>query len=238
MYYGGFDITFIIFVLPATILAMYAQFKVNSTFNKYSRVTNAKGLTGADVAKQLLAIAGIYDVQVEAVAGNLTDHYDPRAKVLRLSQSVYGSTSLAAIGVAAHETGHAVQHDQGYVPLNLRSSFFPVFNISSKIAPTLIMVGILLTAFSTSQFGILLLEIGIVLFSAVVLFQIITLPVEFNASSRAIEMLADHNILSSTELVPAKKVLSAAALTYVAAAIVAVANLLRFVVILSGRNRD
>ncbi len=226
----------IIFVIPAAILAMYAQYKVSSTFNKFSQVASRKRYTGADVANALLSSAGIRDVRVERVHGKLTDHYDPKAGVLRLSESVYGSTSLAAIGVAAHETGHAIQHRDGYLPLNLRNTIVPVVSFSSSLATPLIFIGLLLSMWGGSL-GYFLLNVGIWMFSAVVLFQLITLPVEFNASKRAIEMLDNQNFLNNEELGPAKQVLNAAALTYVAAAAVAISNLLRFI-ILANRRRD
>ncbi len=230
-----YDPTYIL-VLPAILLAMYAQMKVSSTFSKFSTVPNRKGVTGANVAMALLNRAGIHDVRVEPVAGNLTDHYDPRAKVLRLSEAVYNKASIAAISVAAHETGHAIQHDQSYAGLAIRNFIFPVVNISSRIAFPLILIGFFLSG-GRGALGMLLINIGIILYTCVVAFQIITLPVEFNASSRAIEMLEENNYLTPDEVSPAKKVLNAAALTYVAAAAVAILNLLRFV-LLANRRRD
>jgi Zn-dependent membrane protease YugP len=226
----------ILLVLPAVILAFYAQQKVASTYRKYSAVRNKKGYTGADVARQLLISAGIRDVSVEPVAGQLSDHYDPRAKVLRLSEGVYNSASIAAVGIAAHETGHAIQHDTGYGFLSFRNWILPAVNISSKAAMPLIIIGLLLSS-GTGGMGVMMMDIGIILFSAVVLFQLVTLPVEFNASSRAIELLDENHFLTEDEIKPAKKVLSAAALTYVAAALSAVLTLLRFL-ILSNRRRD
>ncbi|MBQ2897571.1 MAG: zinc metallopeptidase [Clostridia bacterium] len=215
-----FDTGYLVYVLPAIILAMFAQAKVSSTFNKYSKVNNHRGITGADVAKKILNLYGISDVTVEKVSGNLTDHFDPKSKVIRLSDSVYSSTSVAALGVAAHETGHAIQHNKGYMPIRLRNAVLPVASIGSNIAFPLVILGIIFS-FST------LVNFGIILFSAVVLFQIITLPVEFNASRRAISVLEEQYILTDDELGGAKKVLSAAAMTYVAATIVALGNLLR-----------
>lgn len=217
-----FDTGYLIFVLPAIIIAMIAQSKVTSTFNKYSKVINTRGITGAEVAQKILNLYGINDVTVERVAGNLSDHFDPRAKVIRLSDSVYTSTSVAALGVAAHETGHAIQHNRGYMPIKLRNTILPVANIGSGLAFPLVILGI---AFSYPT----LVNFGIILFSAVVLFQIITLPVEFNASRRAIAVMEEQYILSDSELVGAKRVLSAAAMTYVAATIVALGNLLRLI---------
>lgn len=234
MYYG-FDSWYLIVILMA-VVCMIAQGNVSSTFNRYSKVANSRGYTGADVAKMLLHQNGIYDVQVERINGSLTDHYDPTKKVLRLSDSVYGSKSVAALGVAAHETGHAVQHAKGYVPLTLRSAIFPVVSFSSKIAMPLFIMGILLAGFINSYS---LALAGAILFGAVVVFQVVTLPVEFNASSRALKMLADYNYLEPKEVSGARKVLSAAALTYVAAAAASLVQLLRLLAIVGvGRNRD
>lgn len=235
MYYGygygyGMDPWYIL-VIIAFIFSMVAQTKVSSTFNKYSRVRNRKGFTGAQVAAQMLQNAGIYDVSVQRVAGNLTDHYDPRTKTLRLSQSVYDSTSVAALGVAAHETGHAIQHDVSYAPLALRSFFVPLANFGSRLAIPLIIIG-----FIFSGGGSTLVTLGILFFSLSVAFTLITLPVEFNASTRAIHLLVDDGFLDSDEIGGAKKVLSAAAMTYVAAAFAAVAQLLRLIAIFGRRD--
>ncbi len=237
-YGGGYGFGFlydptILLIIPAMILALFAQSRVSSTFDKYSKVSSRRGYTGADVARQLLLSAGINDVSVERISGHLTDHYDPKGKVLRLSDSVYASSSIAALGVAAHETGHAIQHRESYFPLTFRTAIFPVVNIGSKLSMPLIMIGLLFGYFSGSN---ILLLIGIILFATVVFFQIITLPVEFNASSRALKLLGQYNYLSNDEIAPAKKVLSAAALTYVAAAAVAISNLLRLLLIFSRRN--
>ena len=221
-------------VLIAFIFSMYAQTQVSSTYKRYSRVGNRRGYTGAQVATLMLQNAGIYDVQVERVAGNLTDHYDPRTKKLRLSQSVYDSTSVAALGVAAHETGHAIQHDVAYGPLALRSFFVPIANFGSKLAWPLIMIGFL---FSGST-GNSMLLLGILFFSLSVAFTVITLPVEFNASHRAIDLLVEQNFLDSDEIGGAKKVLKAAAMTYVAAAFAAIAELLRLLAIFGLRSND
>lgn len=236
MFMYPYSFSYFYILIPAMILAVYAQSKVGSTFNKYSRVSNSRGFTGAEVARQLLSAAGIHDVTVERVGGNLTDHYDPRTKTLRLSDSVYGSTSIAAIGVAAHETGHAIQHDEGYVFLKLRSAMVPVTNIGSNLAMPLIVIGVLIGGMAGSSFGYTIIQFGIVLFSLAVAFSLITLPVEFDASKRAIETLGMYNFLSDDELKPAKKVLSAAALTYVASAAVAISNLLRLVLMFGRRN--
>lgn len=226
-----FDSTMLL-LIPALLLSLYAQSKVKGTFDKYSRVAAASGLTGMEVAKRLLSANGINDVKVEHVAGNLTDHYDPRDKTVRLSDAVYNKRSLAAIGVAAHEVGHAIQHNQEYGPLAFRSGLFPVVNLGSKLWMPLFMIGMFM---GYSGFGMGMIYAGIALFSTVVLFQLITLPVEFNASSRAIDLLEQQNILSGLEAGPAKKVLDAAALTYVAAAVMSLMQLLRFIMI--ARNR-
>ncbi len=231
--YGMFFDPTILLIIPAMILALVAQARVSSTFKKYSHVSARRGFTGADVARQLLLSAGITDVTVERIGGNLTDHYDPKSKVLRLSDSVYASSSIAALGVAAHETGHAIQHRESYFPLTFRNAIFPVVNIGSKLSMPLIMLGLVFSFLSGS---IILLQIGIILFALVVLFQIVTLPVEFNASRRALKLLGEYNYLSEDELKPARKVLSAAALTYVAAAAVAIANLLRLLLIFGRRD--
>ncbi len=235
-YYGyGFDGWFWIVILMA-VVCMIAQGNVTATFNRYSKVANSRGYTGADVAKMLLQQNGIYDVTVEHVRGNLTDHYDPVKKVLRLSDTVYNSRSVAALGVAAHETGHAVQHAKGYAPLKLRSAIFPVVNFSSRIAMPLFIIGLLIGAMINSYS---LALAGAILFAVVVAFQIITLPVEFNASSRALRMLEDYNYLDTGEVAGARKVLSAAAMTYVAAAAASLVQLLRLLAIIGvGRRRD
>lgn len=224
-----FDGYYLLLVVPTLILSIYAQIKVKSTFSKYSKISNKRGLTGSEAALMLMRANSITDVSIERTAGSLTDHYDPTSNVLRLSQPVYGETSIAAIGVAAHETGHAIQHAKAYGPLALRSYLVPVANIGSMFGPYVAMAGLF--------FGMpFLLNIGIVLFSAAVVFYLITLPVEFNASSRALAMLSEKAILSDDELVGAKKVLSAAAMTYVASALTAMASLLRL--ILLSRSRD
>ena len=235
MYYGygygyGMDPMYFL-VIIAFIFSMVAQSKVSTTFNKYSRIRNRAGFTGAQVATQMLQNAGIYDVSVQRVAGNLTDHYDPRTKTLRLSQSVYDSTSVAALGVAAHETGHAIQHDVGYGSLALRSWLVPAANFGSRLAMPLIIIG-----FIFSGGGGVLVQLGILFFALSVAFTVITLPVEFNASHRAIDRLVAEGFLASDEIGGAKKVLSAAAMTYVAAAFAAVAQLLRLIAIFGRRD--
>lgn len=225
-----FDSTMII-LLPAIILTFYAQAKIQGAYSKYSRVASSVGLTGAAVARQLLSRAGIHDVEVEMIPGELTDHYDPRHKKLRLSPQVYNSTSIAAIGIAAHEAGHAIQHDTGYFPLAIRNSLAPVAQLGSNMAVPLLLIGLLIGAMGLVKFGIYA-------FVTVVLFQLITLPVEFNASSRAIALLEEGGYLTQAEVGPAKDVLSAAALTYVAAALTAILTLVRFLVLAGLARRD
>jgi Zn-dependent membrane protease YugP len=226
-----FDPTYIL-VIIGVILSLLASARVKSTFAKYSRVRSQSGLTGAETAERILHRAGIYDVTIERVEGQLSDHYDPRKKVLRLSDSVYGSNSISAIGVAAHECGHAIQHQNSYAPLKLRSTLVPVAKFGSAIAWPLILIGLLLTGSQT------LIDIGIILFSTAVLFQLVTLPVEFNASRRAVQTLGESGILHHEELNQSKKVLNAAALTYVAAAAATILQLLRLILLFGGRRRD
>lgn len=223
------DPTFLL-LIPAILFSLYAQTKISSTFQRYSRVASRRGYTASDVARRILDMNGLHDVRIERVRGNLTDHYDPRHRVLRLSDTVHNSTSIAALGVAAHEAGHAVQHSTGYVPLMMRNTIAPVASFGSNLSWFLIMIGLLMNSLQ-------LIQMGIIFFLAVVVFQVITLPVEFNASSRAIAMLTDSGVISSDEVGPARKVLSAAALTYVAAALTAVLQLLRFV-LLANRRRN
>lgn len=235
------DRYYIILVLPTVLLALYAQAKVNSTFNRYSQERSRRGMTGQEVALAILRSAGITDVPVEMVSGRLTDHYDPRSRVLRLSESVCGSTSIAAVGVAAHEAGHAIQHQVGYAPLHLRNVMIPLTRIGSNLSMPLIIIGIIMGGLSSSVSGNLgwyIIVLGIALFGIAVLFQVITLPVEFNASRRALALLREQQILVDDELGKARKVLQAAALTYVAATAQALANLLRLLLIVGGRKRD
>ena len=224
------DIYYIVLVLPALLLGMWAQNRVNSAFSRYSQVRAYRGYTGAMAAELILRENGINDVRIERIAGNLTDHFDPRSKVIRLSDSVFGSSSIAAIGVAAHEAGHAVQHAVGYFPIRIRNLFVPVANFGSKISVPLIILGVVLSFQGLITFGILL-------FSTVAIFQLITLPVEFDASRRALEVLGGTGLLEGEEINGAKKVLSAAAMTYVAALISSVAQLLRLIG-LYGNRRD
>lgn len=225
MYY---DSSFLL-LIPALIIAAYAQFKVKGTFRKYNQVPSQKGYTGRDVARSILDRSGLSDVQVLSIRGELTDHYDPRQRVVRLSESVYNKSSIAAVSVAAHEVGHAIQHQEGYAPLTFRSLLAPIAGIASQSVWILILLGIIFSIPS-------LIDIGIVVFSITVLFQIITLPVEFNASKRAIAQL-EGGYLTAEETSSSRKVLNAAALTYVAATLVAIAQLLRLV-LLSNSRRD
>ena len=227
----GFDGTYVLIILAFLISALVSA-KMNATFSKYSKVRSYCGMTGAQAAKRILSSAGIYDVRIEHVSGKLTDHYDPSNKVLRLSDAVYGNTSIAAIGVAAHECGHAVQHARNYVPLSVRSAIVPVANFGSQLSWPLFLAGLI---FSFRP----LLMIGILLFCAALLFHIVTLPVEFNASARALRMLDETGIMGRQEIRGTKKVLRAAAMTYVAAVIGSLLQLLRLL-ILSGafRKRD
>lgn len=236
-YYGGygyygyaFDWTYLLVIFGA-LLSAWASARVNSTFSKYSRVRSMTGMTGAEAARRILQSQGVYDVTVQSVRGSLTDHYNPTNKTLNLSESVYGSTSVAAIGVAAHECGHAIQDNVGYVPLKLRGAFVPVANFGSKLSWPLIVLGLICGASS-------FIQIGIWLFVLALLFQVITLPVEFNASGRAIDLLDQLGILSEQEIPHTKKVLGAAALTYVAAVAASLLQLLRLLILFGGRRRD
>lgn len=234
MYYPMyFDRTYFLIII-GVVLCMLASAKVNSTYARYDRVRNHAGVTGAMAAEQILRRAGIYDVQVQRVSGKLTDHYDPSNKVLRLSDSTYGSTSVAALGVAAHECGHAIQHAVHYAPLSIRGALVPVANFGSGISWPLILMGFVIRGEMSS----ILIQIGILLFSAAVLFQIVTLPVEINASSRAMRILRESGLLYPQEADQARKVLSAAALTYVAGAASAVLQLLRILILTQGRRND
>ena len=230
--YGLFwDSTYVLVIIGA-ILCAIASANVKGTFNKYSKVSNRRGMTGAEVAEHILRISGISYVTVEHVSGNLTDHYDPRTRVLRLSDSVYGSTSVAAIGVAAHECGHAIQHAKNYSPMTVRTKLIPVCNIASNLAIPILIVGSIFTQFSG------LIQVGILMFSAALIVQLVTLPVEFDASSRAVRILGDNNILVGDELRHTKKVLRAAALTYVASAVALLLQVIRIILIFGGRDND
>ena len=226
-----FDTYYWIILVPAMLIALLAQINVSSTFNRYSRIASRRGLTGAQAAQEVLRAHGVYGVRIERVAGRLSDHYDPRSNVIRLSDGVYGSASIASVGVAAHEAGHAVQYAQAYGPIKLRGAIIPVCNFSSQISILLIVLGFAL--YSRPLFAV-----GVVLFAVAAFFQVVTLPVEFNASRRAIQSLQSTHLLDDQELRGAKKVLGAAAMTYVAALLVSIAQLLRFVLAFNSRRRD
>jgi Zn-dependent membrane protease YugP len=230
MLYMPFDSSYIIFVLPALVFALIAQGMVRSRFKKYSQQRTVRGVTGAQAAQEILRRAGVYDVKVERVSGSLTDHFDPRSNTIRLSDSVYDSASVAAVGIAAHETGHSLQYENGYIPMRIRAGVIPITNIGSRLAVPLVLLGLFMQMTG-------LINIGILLFCAVVFFQLITLPVEFNASARAIRLLDETGLLYDDELPGAKKVLSAAAMTYVAALATAIAQLLRLLSIANRRRR-
>ena len=229
-YYGYYlDPTYVL-VIFAFLLSMFASFGVKGTFSKYDKVKSSRGITGAMAARRILDANGLQNIRIEHVSGNLTDHYSPKEGVIRLSDATYNSDSVAAIGVAAHECGHAMQHEENYLPLNVRSALVPVANFGSRFSILLIMAGLLMGQF--------LIEAGIILFCAVVLFQLVTLPVEFNASRRALRLLDENGILYQEEVGMTRKVLSAAALTYVASALSAVLQLLRLMMLFGGRRRD
>ena len=228
MYY---DWTYILFMLPCLILSLVCSAKVKSNFSKYSKVYNSRRMTGAQAAQQVLMAHGVTGVRIEPVRGNLTDHFDPRTNVIRLSESVYNAQTVAAVGVACHEAGHAVQHAEGYVPNKIRSAILPVANIGSRLSWIILVIGMLLPV----QFNFVI-TIGIVLFSASVLFTLVTLPVEFNASSRALKTIQSTGMLNPEEYTGAKKVLSAAAMTYVAAAATSIMQLLRLLLIFNRRR--
>ena len=230
-------IYWLLFALPGLLLGLWAQMRVKSAFSKYSRVGTARGITGAQAARMILDHYGLYDVQIEEVKGFLTDHYDPRKKVLRLSPDVGRSSSLAAVGVAAHESGHALQHAKGYAPLQLRTSLVPAVQFGSWLGPLIFMAGFLLQAFVGGTFGFQIALVGLVLFALTAVFSIVTLPVEFDASRRAKKELVAIGILSSGEMKGVKTTLNAAALTYVAAAIAAIGQVLYYAFLLFGRRR-
>lgn len=224
-----YDSTYIV-LLPALLFGLYAQFKVNSTFSKYSKINNSRGWTAADVARKILDDNGLYDVSIAHISGSLTDNYNPKTNVVSLSDSVYSSTSVAAIGVAAHECGHAVQHATGYSPIKLRSALVPITNIGSSVGFIILAIGLIFAMPSISM-------IGILLYSLMAVFQAVTLPVEFNASNRALQTLESQYILEGDEIKQAKKVLSAAAMTYVAALVSSLATILRLLLIVNGNSR-
>ena len=234
-YFYGFDWTYFVLVLPCVLLSLWASSSVKSTFNKYSTQYSSRRITGADAARRVLAQNGVGGVRIERVNGSLTDHYDPKSNVIRLSDTVYDSTSTAAIGVAAHEAGHAVQYAQNYAPIKLRAAIIPITNIGSRLAMPLILLGLLLTFLETFSFA--LVYLGIACFGLSLVFQLITLPVEFNASRRAMAAIEQGGLLTAEEQRGAKKTLTAAAMTYVAATAVSLAQLLRIIMIFGGRRR-
>ena len=236
MYYYGFDMTYVVLVLPCLILAMIASSRVKSTFKKYSEQISQRRITGAEAAQRVLNANGVRNVRIERVPGELTDHYDPKANVIRLSTAVYDNPSTAAIGVACHEAGHAVQYAQSYAPIKLRAAIIPVTNFGSKLAMPLILLGIILNFLGEISYTFIYL--GIACFGLSLVFQLITLPVEFNASRRALVAIAENEILTQEELKGARKTLSAAAMTYVAATAVALAQLLRLIMLFGRRRND
>ena len=235
LYYYGFDWTYLVLVLPCVILAFVASARVNSTFNRYSKQLSSRRITGAEAARQVLLKNGVSGVQIARVSGNLTDHFDPRSNTIRLSDSVYDSTSTAAIGVACHEAGHAVQYANSYFPIKIRAAIIPVTNIGSMLAMPLILIGLLFTSEDITSSGFI--YAGIACFGLSAVFQLITLPVEFNASRRAMVAIKDSGILTSEEQTGARKTLTAAAMTYVAALAVSLAQLLRLILLFGGRGR-
>ena len=225
-----FDYTYFVFVFPAILLAMWAQFRVQSTFKRYSSVISMRRMTGQEAARRILDANGLYNVKINRIKGDLTDHFDPRTNTVNLSESVYDNCSVAAIGVAAHESGHAVQHAVGYAPMKLRAAIIPITQIGSNLAMPLVIIGLLLSFVELAY-------LGCIFFATATVFQLVTLPVEFNASKRALKVLENSNILYEDEVIGAKKVLGAAAMTYVAAALMSITQLLRLIA-LSNRNND
>ena len=234
-YYYGIDWTYLVIVLPCILLAAIASARVNSTFRRYSQQISSRHITGAEAARRVLAANGVYGVKIQQVSGNLTDHFDPKSNVIRLSAGVYDSCSTAAIGVACHEAGHAVQYAQSYFPIKLRAAIIPITNFGSKLAMPLILIGILLGFLG--NFSYFLVDLGILCFSLSLVFQLITLPVEFNASRRALSTIEERELLTPEEQRGAKKTLRAAAMTYVAAVAVSLAQLLRLILLFGGRGR-
>ena len=230
------DWTYVILVLPAVLLSMLASANVNGTFNKFSKLTSARRISGAEAAERVLRANGVHDVRIEHIAGNLSDHFDPKTNVIRLSDSVFNNTSIAAVGVACHEAGHAVQYAENYGPVKLRTAIVPVTSFGSKLCVPLILAGLLLSSYAPQLFA--LVYVGIACFGLSTVFQLITLPVEFNASNRAMKAIAQSDILDEEEMQGAKKVLRAAALTYVAALAVSLTQLLRFILLYGGRRRN
>lgn len=235
--YFFLDYPYLLFVLPTMILAMIASIKVNTTFEKYQKQLSSRRLTGAEAARMVLDRNGLQSVPIRITEGKLSDHYDPRNKTIYLSAAVHNSTSTAAIGVATHEVGHAIQHATGYLPLKVRAAIIPVTNIGSRLAVPLVLFGLLLDIFMESPVGIVMAYVGVICFSLTAIFQLVTLPTEFNASARAMKSLEADGILTDSELAGARKVLSAAAMTYVAALAVSLAQLLRLFLLVSGSSR-
>lgn len=237
-YFYYYDWTYILFMIPCVILTLFAQVKVKSAYSKYSQVYNTRGMTGAQAAQYVLSCHGVTNVRIEPVRGKMTDHFDPRTNVIRLSEGVYNQATIAAVGIACHEAGHAVQHAEGYTPNKIRSVLVPVANIGSKLSWVLITIGLIIPAFSTVSYSVgqVFLNLGIAFFACAVLFTIVTLPVEFNASSRALKCIRDNQLLVDDQYKGARSVLRAAAMTYVASALTAILQLIRLLLIVN-RNR-
>ena len=231
------DYLYLILVLPAVIFSLWASIRVNTTFKKYSKIRSMRGITGAEAARRVLDANGLQHIRIEQISGNLTDHYDPRSDVIRLSESVYGNTSVAAIGVACHEAGHAVQHAENYAPVKIRAAIIPVTNIGSRLAIPLIILGILLNSLASAPEFLVIAYIGVACYGLCTLFQLVTLPTEFDASRRALRCIESYGILGSEEIGGARRVLTAAAMTYVAALAVSLMQLLRLFLMVSGNSR-
>lgn len=231
------DYLYMILVLPAVIFSLWASIRVNTTFKKYSKIRSMRGITGAEAARRVLDANGLQHIRIEQIPGNLTDHYDPRSDVIRLSESVYGNTSVAAVGVACHEAGHAVQHAENYAPVKIRAAIIPVTNIGSRLAIPLIILGILLNSLASAPEFLVIAYIGVACYGLCTLFQLVTLPTEFDASRRALRCIESYGILGSEEIGGARRVLTAAAMTYVAALAVSLMQLLRLFLMVSGNSR-
>lgn len=231
------DYLYLILVLPAVIFSLWASIRVNTTFKKYSKIRSMRGITGDEAARRVLDANGLQHIRIEQIPGNLTDHYDPRSDVIRLSESVYGNTSVAAVGVACHEAGHAVQHAENYAPVKIRAAIIPVTNIGSRLAIPLIILGILLNSLASAPEFLVIAYIGVACYGLCTLFQLVTLPTEFDASRRALRCIESYGILGSEEIGGARRVLTAAAMTYVAALAVSLMQLLRLFLMVSGNSR-
>ena len=231
------DYLYLILVLPAVIFSLWASIRVNTTFKKYSKIRSMRGITGAEAARRVLDANGLQHIRIEQIPGNLTDHYDPRSDVIRLSESVYGNTSVAAVGVACHEAGHAVQHAENNAPVKIRAAISPVTNIGSRLAIPLIILGILLNSLASAPEFLVIAYIGVACYGLCTLFQLVTLPTEFDASRRALRCIESYGILGSEEIGGARRVLTAAAMTYVAALAVSLMQLLRLFLMVSGNSR-